>query len=261
MRIEGDPGRGCLVICDHASNALPPGFGTLGLPEGQFDRHIAYDIGAAGVARGLARRLGVPAVLSCWSRLLIDPNRAIDDPTLVMQLSDGAVVPGNAGITTRDVARRIADYHEPYHQAISDAIASCIAAGKPPVILSVHSFTPAWKRAPRPWHVTILWDKDPRMARPLLAELGRDRSLVVGENEPYTGKLKGDCLYRHGTRKGLPHALIEVRQDLIASGEGQEEWAERLARAVNAVMASPEGKEINAIEYHGSHTDEKAGTE
>ncbi|MGD9868045.1 MAG: N-formylglutamate amidohydrolase [Hyphomicrobiales bacterium] len=244
-----------MVLCDHASNALPPGYGTLGLPPEQFQRHIAYDIGAEGVARRLAARLEAPAVLNCWSRLLIDPNRGTDDPTLVMQLSDGAVVPGNAGLSEAERARRIALFHEPYHRAIAESLAEGLAAGRPPVILSVHSFTPAWKGEPRPWHIALLWDKDPRMVRPLLAELARDKTLVVGENEPYTGKLRNDCLYRHGTQRGLAHALIEIRQDLIASEAGQTEWADRLAKAVETVLASQADGELHTVRFFGSHTD------
>ncbi len=254
--LAGDPARGLLLLCDHASNAFPPGYGTLGLPPGQLERHIAYDIGAAGVTEGIAGRLGVPAVLSRFSRLLIDPNRGSDDPTLVMRLSDGAVVPGNATIDADEIARRVARYYAPYHGAVDAAIEQAIAAGRPPALVSIHSFTHAWRGVPRPWHVTLLWDKDPRLTLPLIEALRQEPGLVVGENEPYTGKLKNDCLYRHGTHRGLAHALIEIRQDLIREPRGQAEWAERIARILEGLLQDQElAAKLAVIDYYGSHMD------
>lgn len=254
--LAGDAAKGLLLICDHASNALPPGYGTLGLPPEQLERHIGYDIGAAGVTLGLSRLLNVPAVLSRYSRLLIDPNRGSDDPTLVMRLSDGAIVPGNGYIEAAEIAHRVMHYYTPYHATIDAAIDRAIATGRPPAIFSIHSFTPNWRSQPRPWHATVLWDKDPRLAVPLIGALRQEPGLVVGENEPYTGKLKNDCLYRHGTHRGLAHALIEIRQDLIREPEGQKEWAERLARLLERLLQSPEVvNTLNVIDYYGSHTD------
>jgi predicted N-formylglutamate amidohydrolase len=237
--IEGSTESGALILCDHASNAVPPDLGDLGLPEVEFQRHIAYDIGAAAVTRSLARRLGAPAILTRFSRLVIDPNRGRDDPTLVMRLSDGAVVPGNAGADAAEVERRIARFYEPYDEAISAAIARALAAGHPPAIVTVHSFTPIWRGWPRPWHVGILWDADDRFARPLLEGLSAEQGLVVGDNEPYDGALAGDTVDRHATARGLANALIEIRQDLIASDEGAEEWAERFARLLAPLLADP----------------------
>jgi predicted N-formylglutamate amidohydrolase len=228
--IAGSVESGILLLCDHASNAVPPDLGDLGLPESQFQRHIAYDIGAAAVTRFLAKRLDAPALLTQFSRLIIDPNRGRDDPTLVMRLSDGAVVPGNARVDEAEVQRRIARFYDPYDAAISDAIHKAMAAGHPPVIVTVHSYTPVWRGWPRPWHVGILWDADDRFAKPLLQGLMAEEGLVVGDNEPYDGALAGDTIDRHATIRGLANALIEIRQDLIASDEGAEEWAERFAR-------------------------------
>lgn len=235
--IEGSIESGVLLLCDHASNAVPPDLGDLGLPESQFQRHIAYDIGAAAVTRSLAKRLNAPALLTRFSRLIIDPNRGRDDPTLVMRLSDGAVVPGNAKVDGAEVQRRIARFYDPYDAAISDAIHKAMAAGHPPVIVTVHSYTPVWRGWPRPWHVGILWDADDRFAKPLLDGLMAEEGLVVGDNEPYDGALAGDTIDRHATIRGLANALIEIRQDLIVSDEGAEEWAEHFARLLKPLAA------------------------
>jgi predicted N-formylglutamate amidohydrolase len=157
-----------VLLCDHASNRLPQDYGGLGLPASEFERHIAYDIGAAALTRGLAQRLDATAVLSCFSRLLIDPNRGMDDPTLIMRLSDGAVVPGNRGVDEAERARRIARFHQPYHGAIAAAVAGVRARGHVPFLVSIHSFTPVWRGWQRPWHVGILWDRDEEVARAMI---------------------------------------------------------------------------------------------
>lgn len=252
-RIAGDVGLGLLILCDHAENTLPEAYSTLGLRPEDLHRHIAYDLGAAGVAERLADMLGVPALLTKFSRLLIDPNRGLDDPTLVMQISDGLVVPGNVGIDANEIASRIARYYEPYHRAIDRAVEAGLAAGQPPIMLAIHSFTQAWKGVPRPWHVSVLWDKDPRLAVPLLSGLQAIPEIEVGDNVPYSGQLKGDTLYRHATARGLAQALVEVRQDLILSPEGQAEWAQRLAEVLRRVLAAEAA--LHAIELHGSNTD------
>ena len=198
-------------------------------------------------------------MLTQYSRLLIDPNRGRDDPTLIMQLSDGRVVPGNAVLDDDEIEARIEGYYAPYHRAIDETIDAGMAAGKPPVILAIHSFTQAWKSVPRPWHVAVLWDKDPRLACALLRELAAIPGITVGDNVPYSGQLKGDTLYQHGTLRGLAHALIEVRQDLILGPEGQEEWGERLASVVRTVLAAADlAPKLHVIERYGSHTDGSA---
>nr|WP_246252389.1 N-formylglutamate amidohydrolase [Ancylobacter pratisalsi] len=237
--IPGTLDAGLLIICDHASNAVPPAYDALGLPPAELERHIAYDIGVAGVTRRLAATLGCPAVLSCFSRLLIDPNRGEDDPTLVMRLSDGAVVPGNRHADAAEVERRLARFHRPYHTAIEAEIDRALAAGVTPAILSVHSFTPVWRGLARPWHAALLWDADPRLTHPLLEALRAPGDLIVGDNEPYDGALRNDCLYRHGTARGLAHTLIEIRQDLIGDEAGQHLWADRLAGVLPAILADP----------------------
>jgi predicted N-formylglutamate amidohydrolase len=222
--------RNLLLVCDHARNTVPAAVGDLGLPEADMERHIAYDVGARGVTLALAERLGCAAVLSTVSRLVIDPNRGEDDPTLVMRLYDGSIVPGNRAVTAEEIARRIAAYHRPYHAAIGAALDGIVAEGVEPALVSIHSFTPALRgRAPRPWHVGLLWDRDARLVRPLMSLLTAEGDLVVGDNEPYTGRLPGDCMARHGTERGVPHVLIEIRNDLIATPAGQSAWAARLA--------------------------------
>ena len=232
-----------LLVCDHAANAVPPEYDSLGLAETLFATHIAYDIGAAHVTRALASAFGAPAILARWSRLLIDLNRGADDPTLVMKLSDGSVIPGNARAGKAEVMRRIERFHVPYHGAIAAVLAEMRARGEVPVIVSMHSFTPAWKGRERPWEVGVLWDRDGRLAKPLMARLAQ-AGLVVGDNEPYSGELENDCLYRHGTMNGLPHVLIEIRQDLIATREAALAFSQRLEPILKSALADMGAAEL-----------------
>ncbi len=238
--VSGRADAGLIIVCDHAGNAFPPGYGTLGLPPTELERHIAYDIGAAALTRGLAASFDVPAVLTRFSRLLIDPNRGDDDPTQIMRLSDGAIVPGNRHLddAERDKRRRL--YSTPYHRAIDATIDRCIATGVTPSLLSIHSFTESWKGVPRPWHVGILWDRDTRLSAPLIRAFSAMDDLIVGDNEPYKGSLEGDCLWRHGTSRSLPHAIIEVRQDLIRDAAGQAAWTRRLVAVVESLVGRPD---------------------
>ena len=245
-RVEGALDRGVLVVCDHACNAVPTEYGSLGLPGETLQRHIAYDIGAAWLTRRLAARLGAPAVLSTFSRLLIDPNRGADDPTLVMRISDGAIVPGNARIDAAEIERRRRAYWAPYRDAVEATVERMLARGAPPAIVSIHSFTPFWRGVARPWKIGVLWDADPRLPRPLLQALAREGDLAdsdIGDNEPYDGALAGDTIDSAATRRGLSNALIEVRQDLIANRGDAERWADRLARLLAPLVAPPEARE------------------
>ena len=230
-------GDGLILVCDHASNAVPPTVNPLGLPEEEMRRHIAWDVGGRGLTLGLAERLRAPAVLSCWSRLVIDPNRCTDDPTLVMKLYDGTVIEGNRSVDEAETQRRIETLYTPYHVTIDRYLDQMIADGRPPAIVSIHSFTPQLKgRPPRPWHVGLLWDRDDRLFRPLYSRLRQERGLDVGDNEPYSGRLAGDCMWMHGTSRGIPHILIEVRNDLIGDGAGEQAWADRLAPVIDAAL-------------------------
>lgn len=250
--IPGNRAGGLLLVCDHASRALPPDYRDLGLPPAAFERHIAFDIGADGVTRHLAQRLDAPAVLAGFSRLLIDPNRGEDDPTLIRQLYDGTVIPANHPMSTQERERRIDRFYRPYHSAVSEAVAAVALASKAaPFILSIHSFTPRMGSRPRPWHVGVLWDMDHRAAWPLIEMLAADPELVVGDNEPYDGALRGDTMFRHAIRPGYAHALIEIRQDLIGTESGARLWGDRLAPIVDAVNRRPDMHEARQF---GSRT-------
>jgi len=250
--IDGDRARGMVLIADHARRDVPEEYGSLGLPAAEFERHIAYDIGVEAVTEGLARMLGVPAIFATYSRLLIDPNRGEDDPTLIRQLYDGTIVPGNYPMPQAEREKRLANFHRPYHDAVSSLVKSvATASGKPPFIVSIHSFTPAMQGFVRPWHAGILWDTDDRVARPLIDMLSAEEGLVGGDNEPYDGALRGDTMFRHAIVNGYAHALIEIRQDLIAHAEGVDQWVARLGPILEAIEARPE---IHEVRRFGSRT-------
>ncbi|MBL8588994.1 MAG: N-formylglutamate amidohydrolase [Methylobacteriaceae bacterium] len=247
--IPGALDAGVLFLCDHASNAVPPDYGDLGLPAGQFERHIAYDIGAAAMTRRLAALFGAPAVMTTFSRLLIDPNRGGDDPTLVMRISDGALIPGNARIGVEEIERRKQRFWRPYRDAVSATLDAMLATGVTPAIVSIHSFTPRMKGVDRPWQVGFLWDLDPRMTKPMIELMQADGDLTIGDNEPYDGALEGDTMDTHATARGLAGLLVEVRQELIADEAGAHAWADRLAVPLRRVLAR---EDVHRIEFHGS---------
>ncbi|MEI4471474.1 N-formylglutamate amidohydrolase [Frigidibacter sp. MR17.24] len=226
-----------LMTCDHATNIVPPsvGHGSLGIAPEDMARHIAFDPGAAGVTRALADLLDAPAILSRFSRLVIDPNRGEDDPTLVMKLYDGTIIPANRAVGPAETERRLAAFHRPYHAAYA-----ALAARHPArAICALHSFTPRLKGRPdRPWQIGILHShRDSRLALPLIAALA-DTGLCVGDNEPYSGHLDGDAIDRHALSQGRPNVLIEIRNDLIATEADQQAWAARLAPVLQAVLAA-----------------------
>lgn len=226
-----------LFVCDHASNHIPEDYARLGLDPATLERHVAWDIGAADVVRALSAAFGAPAVLTRFSRLLIDPNRGEDDPTLVMKLSDGAIVPGNRHADAAEVESRLARFYRPYDRAVRAAIDRALGEGVLPVIVSIHSFTPWWRGRQRPWHYGILWHEDRRLAGPMLDRLRREPMLVVGENEPYAGQYEGDSMDRHALKRSLPHLLVEIRQDLIGNPDDAARVAHLLERALKDVFA------------------------
>jgi predicted N-formylglutamate amidohydrolase len=241
--VPSTPLRHVLIACDHASHELPASFGTLGLGAADLRRHIAWDIGAASLTHALAARLGCTAVLTRWSRLLIDCNRALDDPTSIVTTSDGVTVPGNAALTLEQREERAARYWRPYHAEIARRLAGKDdplgrGSGFAPTLVSVHSFTPAMGGVSRPWHIGILSDRDPRLAQAMLATLRREPQLVVGDNEPYSGRHPADyTIDTHAEAAGLPYACIEVRQDLLADDAGVRDWADRLAACLRPLLS------------------------
>ena len=230
-----------LVTCDHASNHVPDWVagGDLGIAPKDMARHIAWDVGAAGLAAALAERLDAPCIRSDFSRLVIDPNRGEDDPTLVMKLYDGTIIPANRHIDEAGIEERLDRLHRPYH----DALARLAARRDDTVILAIHSFTPQLRgRPPRPWQVGVLYaPQDSRLSLPLLRHLQTEADLCVGENQPYNGHLPGDSIYRHALQQGRQHTMIEVRNDLIGDARGQRDWAARLTPHLEAALVEAEG--------------------
>jgi len=226
-----------LITCDHASNFVPDfvNGGNLGLPPEDMARHIAYDVGAAGVSLALGELLDAPVILSNFSRLVIDPNRGEDDPTLLMKIYDGSIIPANRHAGPQELERRLTRCYRPYHEAL----ARLAARRDDTIYVAVHSFTPRLNgHGIRPWHIGILHADDTRLAAPLLARLREEPDLCVGENEPYGGHLPGDSVDRHALQKGRPNVLIELRNDLIRTEEQQMEWARRLAPILTEVLES-----------------------
>jgi predicted N-formylglutamate amidohydrolase len=237
--IKSAKANGMLLIADHAGRALPPEYGDLGLTHADFDRHIAFDIGIEALTRNLAHVLEAPAVLANFSRLLIDANRNEDDPTLIRQIYDRTIIPGNLAAGTSERNHRLAAYFRPYQAAVRQKVDELWAiCGKPPLIISLHSFTPRLANGvSRPWHIGLLSDADRRATDMLLKSLAGEPDLIIGDNEPYDGALKGDTLYMQASSRGIAHVLIEVRQDLIANETGANAWAELLAPHLIALNA------------------------
>lgn len=237
---EGRPGR-WLVTCDHATNLVPDwiGGGDLGIAAEDMARHIAWDVGAWGLALALGEALGSPVIGSRFSRLVIDPNRGEDDPTLVMKLYDGTIIPANRHVGAAETAERLRRLYRPYHAALARLAAR--QAGT--VIVAVHSFTPCLKgRPPRPWQVGVLYSHvDERLSRPLIARLQAEPDLCIGDNEPYSGHLPGDGIDRHALQTGRLNTLIELRNDLIGDEVAQRGWAARLAPLLQAALAATGG--------------------
>lgn len=227
-----------LLTCDHASQAIPRALRGLGILPALVDQHIGWDIGAAAVTRLLARALDAPAALSGYSRLVVDCNRDPDDPTSIPSTSDGVAIPGNRDLSPEDRAARLAACFAPYHTAIAERLDAFRAAGTVPALVSIHSFTPVINGIARPWHVGILWDRDPRIPVPLLGALRADSAITVGDNQPYSAREPaGYTVRHHAVARGLPHVAVELRQDLIESESGAAAWAARLAEAFVPILA------------------------
>jgi predicted N-formylglutamate amidohydrolase len=227
-----------VLVCDHASNAIPVRLNALGLSATELARHIAWDIGAAQVTRLLAAQLNAPAVLCGYSRLVIDGNRPPGDPTSIAEVSDGTLIPGNRNLNDEEAEARLNEVFWPYHYAITQAMAHRWrhGHGQAPALIAIHSFTPVMDGLHRPWQIGVLWNRDPRLAEPLLTRLGAYPELCVGDNEPYSGRDVGFTMNTHGDAAGLPHLEVEIRQDLLADELGCVYWAEVVGDALTAVL-------------------------
>ncbi|HSW12899.1 MAG TPA: N-formylglutamate amidohydrolase [Solimonas sp.] len=221
------------LTCDHAGHRVPRRLQQLGLDEQELQRHIGWDIGAAGLSRELAMLLDATLVLQPYSRLVIDCNRPPQAPDSIARLSEATTIPGNQSVTPAEVAQRQAAIFDPYHACIRAQLAARRQRGQPTLLLAMHSFTPVYLGQARPWHVGVLYHRDPRMAHALRDLLGQDAGLCVGDNQPYTVCDDSDYgIPEYGERGGLPHVELEIRQDLIADAAGQRRWALRLARCL-----------------------------
>ena len=241
-----------IIICDHASNKIPSKFNKLGLSQDILNTHIAYDIGSKEVAIKLSNILDCPLVMTDFSRLLIDPNRGIDDPTLIPKISEGKIIKGNVNISISedDIERskRIDRFYLPYHKQINSFINKSLDNGRIPKILSIHSFTPIWKGKKREIDVGILWDKDDRLSKIFLNSL---KNIKLGDNKPYNGRLKNDTLYKHATSHGIPHVLIELRQDLLKKEKEKLRWAKKIH---NVLKENEKTIKSFSIKKYGSYT-------
>jgi predicted N-formylglutamate amidohydrolase len=236
------------LICDHAGNAVPAVLDNLGLPPEELGRHIGIDIGALGVAIGLAERLGASLVHTRYSRLVIDCNRKPESPTAMAEVADGTEVPGNRSLTPDERAARVEEILLPYHARITERLDGRAAAGVPTLLVSVHSFTPRLRARPadRPWHIGLCWAEAQGFSRHVLGLLAKmEPDLVLGHNEPYDVDMVNDySIPVHGEGRGLPYIEIEIRQDQIATPEGQALWAERLVPVLHRAAETFHAPEV-----------------
>ena len=238
--------RPLLLIVDHAGNAVPRSMNGLGLGEEELTRHIAWDPGAAVIAKGLAEKLRCTCVLAQYSRLIVDPNRPLGDPAAIPIISDGTKIPANRSLSGEEYLRRARLFFFPYHQAIDEEIARLRRIGPGPLILAVHSFTPNYRGEDRPWQIGVMSASDRRLAERLLYGLRTDDSLVVGDNEPYSGVELGYTLRHHGGAQGLANAQIEIRQDLLTQRKDTIGWVEKLDSIISPLVDDPS---LQAIEF------------
>ena len=220
-----------VLVADHAGKLIPRALGRLGLAEAELQRHIAWDIGIAGLGRLLAEALDATLIQQNYSRLVIDCNRPLEASSSIPAISELTDIPGNVGLTDADKTARANEIFRPYHDCIEAELEERRQSGQATALISLHSFTPVFKGETRPWHAVVLYNRDPRFARRLMALLNAEKEFTVGENMPYTVSDATDyTIPVHAERRGLHHVLIEIRQDLLAGESGQRDWALRLAR-------------------------------
>lgn len=238
-----------VLLCEHASNHMPREYRWLGLDKSHRGRHIAWDIGAAQVARRLSARLDAPAFLSTYSRLLIDLNRPLDTPESIPLRSEDTRIPGNEGLASVERSRRVARIFAPYHERVAAHLDCRAAAGRATQIVTIHSFTPVFLGVGRPWHAGVLFGDASGLAQAILRGLRADPSLNVAPNEPYVINRDSDyAVPIHGDDRGIPAVLIEIRQDLISDEAGVAEWTDRLAAALPRGWETvPAGGESQAV--------------
>jgi len=231
-----------LLLCDHASKAIPKALGDLGITDEEVSRHIGWDIGGLDAAIELAKILDAPLVASGYSRLVIDCNRWPGGEGSTPEVSDKVPIPANKGLTRQQVDARAEACFWPYHQEVDRQLDRMTANGRTVGLLVVHSFTPQMDGFQRPWHVGVLWNDDPRLPEPLLAALRKDTSLVVGDNEPYSARAAYEyTLTAHAKPRALPHCSLEVRQDLIGTPDEARTWGRKLAGPIRAAVAAALG--------------------
>lgn len=230
-----------LLVADHASNRIPGTLNNLGLDALVLEQHVAYDIGTRKLVTHLSQHLDAPAVVAGYSRLVVDLNRSLADSTLMPEVSDGIVIPGNQAMTPEHRAERVHTIYTPYREAIDATLYGMRTADSVPAFVSIHSFTPqmAGEGQRRPWHVGMMWDKDPRIALPMLKRLrAHPDNFHVGDNLPYSGKHEADyTIDHHAEAAGLPHVAIEIRQDLVNTEDGAERWSVILHEALEDILA------------------------
>ena len=239
--INSDSDSPLVLACDHASNAIPVSLNNLGLAPTRLEDHIAWDIGAAAITQRLSEILRATAILAKYSRLVIDLNRDPNDPAAIPAVSDQTLIPGNQNITTLDRASRRADLYDPYHHHLADLLARRRSTGVSPALFSIHTFTPHMTDEARPWHIGVLWNRDPRIARPLIETLAhKSNDLIVGDNKPYSGTQYAHTLDIHAGTHGYANCAIEIRQDLVRSEDQINRWASLLAGILPVILSDPD---------------------
>ncbi|MFT5112155.1 MAG: putative N-formylglutamate amidohydrolase [Parasphingorhabdus sp.] len=239
-----------VITCDHASNRVPKSLQNLGLETDEFEKHIAYDLGCSKLSERMAELLDAPMLRTCFSRLVIDANRHLNDPGSIPEISDGITVPANQQLSRLQAGQRVEELFVPYHNAIASSLAEVQAKQGVPILIAMHSFTPVFKDFERPWHVGVLWNRDDRISAPLIERLRSYADLCVGDNQPYHAKEPvGYSMDVHAEGNGYPHILLEIRQDLLSDTAGVEYWAQLLCREISVVTVDPS---IYQVKYYDS---------